>query len=304
MGKFIDLTGQIFGDLTVIERDTTVAAREAYWKCRCSCGNIISTRGSTLRGGKATSCGCMSGKKAGEKMTKDLTGQTFGELTVLQKDETNTQKGAFWICKCSCGTIKTISGSSLRRGATKSCGCKSALFASQKHYKEDLSGETFGRWQVIKRDEENHLGQGAYWLCQCSCGTAKSVRETNLKNGKSLSCGCLQSRGEWLISNCLKELGYDYKSQYSFPELLGDYLPLRFDFAIFDNDTILALIEYQGEQHYQNREFFETHQSFEKRQGYDQRKRDYCKNNNLTLIEIPYWDYNKINKEYISHLIK
>ena len=96
MGKFIDLTGQIFGDLTVIERDTTVAAREAYWKCRCSCGNIISTRGSTLRGGKATSCGCMSGKKAGEKMTKDLTGQTFGELTVLQKDETNTQKGAFW----------------------------------------------------------------------------------------------------------------------------------------------------------------------------------------------------------------
>ena len=46
----------------------------------------------------------------------DLTGQTFGRLTVLRKDDNRkTNCGSYWICKCSCGKEKSIRSSSLRK---------------------------------------------------------------------------------------------------------------------------------------------------------------------------------------------
>ena len=58
MGKLIDLTGQKFNKLTVLQRDfNNKDKKRAYWICRCDCGNIISTRGESLRTGHTTSCG-------------------------------------------------------------------------------------------------------------------------------------------------------------------------------------------------------------------------------------------------------
>lgn len=58
MGTFIDLTGQRFGKLVVVNR-AVGQYREAMWLCKCECGNEIITRGSSLRGGKSKSCGCV-----------------------------------------------------------------------------------------------------------------------------------------------------------------------------------------------------------------------------------------------------
>ena len=56
----------------------------------------------------------------------DLTGQRFGKLTVLHRDE-DKPKGkhlhAFYICACDCETIKSVRSSFLRQGKTYSCGC-------------------------------------------------------------------------------------------------------------------------------------------------------------------------------------
>ena len=48
----------------------------------------------------------------------DLTGKTFGRLTVLEQ-----AAGRKWVCKCECGTVKEIFAQSLTKGVTKSCGC-------------------------------------------------------------------------------------------------------------------------------------------------------------------------------------
>lgn len=53
----------------------------------------------------------------------DLTGQKFGRLTVISRDENTKDGHATWLCKCECGNRKVISGAPLRRGSTKSCGC-------------------------------------------------------------------------------------------------------------------------------------------------------------------------------------
>jgi len=59
-GNVINLTGQKFGHLTVIERDGSDSRGEAKWKCKCDCGNpnFISVLGSNLRTGHTQSCGC------------------------------------------------------------------------------------------------------------------------------------------------------------------------------------------------------------------------------------------------------
>ena len=61
------------------------------------------------------------------------------------------------------------------------------------------------------------------------------------------------SRGEIRIEEILKENDIVYKEEYIFPELRAENgSPLRFDFAIFDDDgNIDYLIEYQGRQNYE-----------------------------------------------------
>lgn len=49
----------------------------------------------------------------------DLTGQRYGKLTVLQRDE-NHGRFVHWICRCDCGTVKSIRCGHLRNGATVS----------------------------------------------------------------------------------------------------------------------------------------------------------------------------------------
>lgn len=56
MRKLLDLTGQIFGRLTVTER--TVSGTKAKWQCNCSCGNVTIVSQSHLRNGHTKSCGC------------------------------------------------------------------------------------------------------------------------------------------------------------------------------------------------------------------------------------------------------
>lgn len=54
----------------------------------------------------------------------DLTGQRFGRWTVLRY--AGSHNGAFWECRCDCGTVRVVRGCSLRYGESKSCGCSRA----------------------------------------------------------------------------------------------------------------------------------------------------------------------------------
>lgn len=69
----------------------------------------------------------------------DLTGQVFGRLTVLSRDEKGKIKAGYkYLCKCECGKINSIRGDSLKRGSVKSCGCYQAERASEANSKDDL----------------------------------------------------------------------------------------------------------------------------------------------------------------------
>lgn len=142
----------------------------------------------------------------------ELTGQKFGRLTVICKDEERSKGKSYWICQCDCGNIKSISGANLRNGATKSCGCLNKEINSHPKDLSDFIGKRFGKL-VIKQRLENHVcpsGQRkSRWLCLCDCGNEIAVNAQDLKTGHTKSCGCLPTKkiGDGLIDLIGKRFG-------------------------------------------------------------------------------------------------
>ena len=71
MSKLIDLTGQKFGRLTVIKKDSKITNSGSYWICKCECGKIKSVKSSALRRGEIQSCGCLRNERS-KKAKEDL----------------------------------------------------------------------------------------------------------------------------------------------------------------------------------------------------------------------------------------
>jgi hypothetical protein len=84
----------------------------------------------------------------------DLTGQKFNFFTVLHRDPIPYPKDARWICRCDCGTIKSVRSSRLRGRdrQIKSCGCKRAELNKHGNTKHGLSRTVaYRRWVMIRR---------------------------------------------------------------------------------------------------------------------------------------------------------
>lgn len=116
-----DLAGRRFGRLVAVKRVPAPAGRYgSEWLCQCDCGGTSTTSAYRLREGKTASCGCSR-----KKQTKaDLTGQKFGELTVLRRYEgVRLGGGAHWVCRCSCGNETITRQTRLRANQSRSCGC-------------------------------------------------------------------------------------------------------------------------------------------------------------------------------------
>jgi len=69
MAKFIDITGEKFGRLTVVERAENNKFGDAQWLCKCECGTEKAVTGYKLRNGHTKSCGCLSVDMGKERAT-------------------------------------------------------------------------------------------------------------------------------------------------------------------------------------------------------------------------------------------
>lgn len=109
------------------------------------------------------------------------------------------------------------------------------------------------------------------------------------------------SRGEIKIAEILEANEVNFKEEYEFPDLrTPSGKPLRFDFAIFDDDDNLDfLIEFQGKQHYQAVSKFGGNRAFYQQKFNDNLKRRYCALKGITLIEVPYTEENLVTYDYL-----
>lgn len=153
--------------------------------CKCSCGVIREVNINNLSNGLSKSCG--------HTRRNDLTGQQFGEWTVLEYAGRRDRK-SFYLCQCSCGKQKEIRSYDLTHGITKSCGHR--LIEAR----NSLIGKKFGDWEVLK------IINPATVLCRCSCGLEKEVNLYSLKSGISRSCGHDNNKNTFSIGDTVDDL--------------------------------------------------------------------------------------------------
>lgn len=120
MPKILDLTGEKYGNLTVIGR-CGGKSRYLTWECECACGNRIQADSRQLRSGAVMSCGCL---RYSNSRKQDIAGKRFGKLVALYPLNKHRGGGSvLWKCQCDCGKQAEITVSDLNKGNNKSCGC-------------------------------------------------------------------------------------------------------------------------------------------------------------------------------------
>ena len=307
VGNKIDLTGQVFGRLTVLHEENPRTTKRIKWTCQCECGTIKNIYGNDLRQGKVLSCGCLRNERVREAVGNQLEGQRFGRLTVLKQVESIREPSGMlrtaWLCRCDCGKEIIAKTLNLKAGDTQSCGCLNKDKLKEK--RKDLTNQRFGKLIALKIDEEamknrKNNNTHAYWLYKCDCGNYVTVNSYNLISNQTQSCGCIKSQGETIIASILSTMNYRVEREYSFQDLKGKEKVLRFDFALFKDNILKYLIEFNGQQHYEPIDFFGGEEGFKNLKENDFKKQQYCKEHNIPLIIIPYTDKNKINLEYLE----
>lgn len=129
------------------------------------------------------------------------------------------------------------------------------------------------------------------------------MRPTNFLHGcRCPKCQISSSKGEQRIEKFLMQNKIEYVAQKKFKELLGTGGgKLSYDFYL---PTHNFLIEYQGAQHKRCFDFFGGESRLKNQQIHDNRKREYAKSKNIKLLEIWYYENDKIETILENNLIK
>lgn len=135
---------------------------------------------------------------------KNELGNKYGKLTVIAPSDEKIRSRACWVCQCECGTILTVIGTDLRTGRKTDCGC-----VPHYNFKDEI-GHKYGRLTVIAQsDKKSSSRRAIMWECLCDCGTKVVVCGSDLRSGKTQSCGCLEQerRGQSVLKD---EIGNRY----------------------------------------------------------------------------------------------
>jgi len=128
------------------------------------------------------------------------------------------------------------------------------------------------------------------------CGHKYKVTPSNILRYRRCP-KCMSSKGEKFINRWLRMNRLEFQTEYSFPNLTSRKgRVLRFDFAVFEKGELKTLIEYDGGHHFKHVEGWQTKEQFKTVQRHDKLKNHYCKDNNIELLRIPHWKFDKLNE--------
>ncbi len=287
MGKALDLKGQKFNQLLVVEKTKERKHGCIVWKCLCDCGKYCTATSHDLRSNNKKSCGCLNTQKRKERIikynnsnAKFKAGMKINELTLLKSTPYHSGTNIIWQCQCSCGKICYISSNNLN--AQQSCG-----HIERKSLK-DITGQKFGKLTALELTPQRKNGC-VVWKCRCDCGNICFKRSSDLIRGQVQSCGCLKSKGEEKIIQLLQENGFLFEAQKSFKSCLYNDNLLFFDFYVNNK----YLIEYDGIQHFQQTGW----EDLSLIQTRDDVKNQWCQQHGIPLIRIPYTKLDTLKME-------
>lgn len=294
--KHKQLIGTEINTWKILDIVTTKNKHHAYVLAQCHCGTVKEERLTYIKTGHVKDCGCGHRARLNairRKKYEHLIGTQINGWTVLDVVPPNEQHDrTYMLCQCQCGTIKEVQLQYLKNGRSKNCGCgrKETLC---KIFTKNLVGQKFGKLTVVEMLEERNEHGKIIYKCQCDCGNEVNVLGNSLTTCHTMSCGCLVSYWNMYIQQFLENNKIECKPEYT---VHIDDSYYRFDFYLPQYNL---MIEYDGQQHYEPVNFggMNEEEMLEKLkiiQQHDAIKTAYCKDNNILLLRIPYWESKNI----------
>ena len=219
------------------------------------------------------------------KNAKKIHGNNYDYSKVIYK---NSQTHVIIICN-TCGHECSITPSNHLKGkGCKKCGhIKQSLTVRNRQKKLFLAKakKLYNDRYDYSYDEYEYAEEKIKILCKKHHIFFEQTPVGHLHGTGCPLCSPI-SKGELEIFNILNDMKIDFVQQKRFSTCKYIY-PLPFDFYLPKYNTC---IEFQGQQHYESNDFFGGKVAFELRKKRDKIKKDFCKMNNIVLLEIRYDD--------------
>lgn len=275
-------------------------------KIRCACGNIFSTSLAEFKGlnkKQCNECGkriqLKDIKKTHEKFCNELNIIKNGTYTVLSDYVSVHTK--ILVKHSECGNTFYTEPARLlytEKGCPYCAGNAKLTIQQVKKFIEVTSNSNYKLLSATYINNSTPLK-----IC-CDKGHEYETSYGNFYMGKRCPL-CNEPKGEEKIDKFLSLHNLVYDTQYKIKDCRNK-LPLPFDFAVFEDNEktkLKCLIEFDGEQHFKVVDFYGGEEGYLKRIKNDEIKNKYCKDNNIRLIRIPYYDFNNIPEILLKELL-
>lgn len=282
---------------------------------QCSCGEIFKVSFNTFKKDEQWQCKSCGEKKRIKSMQDRVDGfkyYTYEDVKSIIESKTDLvllseeYNGCFdeLKLKCSCGEIFYKPFNTIiyninfgKRNLCPKC-IKKGNDEEFRLKEKDIQKSIFNFYKkekfiLLNYDEyKNNRTLLKFKCSECGEVFTSTVHALTTGDGRLCpNCDPPYSKGEMVIKNFLDNNNIEYIQEKTFKECRY-YNPLRFDFYLPNYN---CCIEYDGEQHYKEINFFGGERGYEERKRNDSIKNKYCKENNISLLRIPYFNFNNID---------
>lgn len=247
------------------------------------------------RGGGCIECSrkkkTMAKRKTPEKFEEEVYSLVGDEYIFLEKYELAAIQIRVWHRKCNLEYL--VSPNSFLTGSRCNvCAMKESGMNQRKEdstFKEEVFELVGDEYSFLEKYQKNNT---KIKVRHNKCGETYKVQPSNFLSGGKCPF-CMSSKGEIKIANILRKREVDFEKEKKF-DGCRTTRPLPFDFYV--NKSLL--IEYDGEFHFQPARFSKNKEKMIKKlkstQRNDRVKNEYCIENKISLVRIPYWELDNI----------
>ncbi|MFW6029882.1 MAG: hypothetical protein ACOCRO_06465 [Halanaerobiales bacterium] len=265
------------------------------------CNTTYSARADHLLDGSSGCSTCM-GDIVREKLAigidelkKRVDELTSGEYSVLSDTYKNNKTPVkFKHNLKTCEYVFEMAPSHFINQGCRCIECAKEIRASKRRHSYSFVQQSF-KDRGLQLLAKHYKNENQLLKYKCSCGNiAEMCFDALLHGGQSNCAKCSSSRGESRLIQVLEDRKVEYKHQLYIDDC-KNVNPLPFDIAIFKEDELICLIEYDGIQHFESQEHWGGKNQLQYVKKNDKIKDKYCKNNNIPLLRVPYWDFSNID---------
>lgn len=233
-------------------------------------------------------CQYRAKSKTTEQFMEELLEFRGGDYVLASGEEYKNQKTKLDIIHVTCGNrFKSSPNNILQQGVCPNCKEPSGRDPKTTgEFKRDLYANRGDEYVLVEGSEYQGANEKVT-ICHSTCGYTWDVRAAHILY-RSGCPKCQLSAKEQFIYDYLTSIGAIFERSYTFPDCVNRK-NLLFDFAILnENRDLQMLVEYDGKQHFEPLGYLGGEVKFKKMCKNDQIKNDYCANNSIPLLRIPY----------------